>query len=244
VSKHFEALCRIEQEQVVAPAEVSLRIAPLPEVKGSIKIRGAEICASAEMKKFVHVLFLSLVNGPHHVLFCGVGGGDSSGNICVSAAKALASEVSGRVCIVDANIPEAPQQRAETGGFAFRSLNVEQNGSIAQRIDRNLWFVSAERLRSLGSSHDGSEQICLTIRDLQKEFEYVLVDAPPLGQFTIASVLGQVTDGAVLILEANVTRRVAARSAKQTLDAANVRVLGTVLNNRTFPIPEKLYRWL
>jgi Mrp family chromosome partitioning ATPase len=37
---------------------------------------------------------------------------------------------------------------------------------------------------------------------------------------------------------------VAARKAKQTLEAANVRVLGTVLNNRTFPIPEKIYRML
>ena len=36
----------------------------------------------------------------------------------------------------------------------------------------------------------------------------------------------------------------AARKAKQALEAANVRVLGTVLNNRTFPIPEKIYRML
>jgi protein-tyrosine kinase len=48
----------------------------------------------------------------------------------------------------------------------------------------------------------------------------------------------------VLVLEANSTRRVAARKAKQALEAANVRVLGTVLNNRTFPIPEKIYRLL
>jgi len=55
-------------------------------------------------------------------------------------------------------------------------------------------------------------------------------------------VLGQGTDGVVLVLEANVTRRVAALSAKESLEAAGVRLLGTVLNNRTFPIPDKLYR--
>ena len=53
-----------------------------------------------------------------------------------------------------------------------------------------------------------------------------------------------VSDGVVLVLEANSTRRVAARKAQQAVEAANVRVLGTVLNNRTFPIPEKIYRLL
>jgi Mrp family chromosome partitioning ATPase len=47
-----------------------------------------------------------------------------------------------------------------------------------------------------------------------------------------------------MVLEANSTRRITARKAKKTLEDGNVRVLGTVLNNRTFPIPEKIYRLL
>ena len=46
----------------------------------------------------------------------------------------------------------------------------------------------------------------------------------------------------VLVLQANSTRRVATRKAKRALAAANVRVLELVLNNRTFPTPEKIYR--
>jgi Mrp family chromosome partitioning ATPase len=86
--------------------------------------------------------------------------------------------------------------------------------------------------------------MCSRLLDLRKEFGYLLVDAPPLGADIIASVLGQVTDGVVLVLEAHATRRATARRAKETLEAANVPLLGTVLNNRTFPIPEKLYRRL
>jgi Mrp family chromosome partitioning ATPase len=48
----------------------------------------------------------------------------------------------------------------------------------------------------------------------------------------------------VLVLEAHSTRRSAARKAKLALEAANVLVLGTVFNNRKFPIPETLYRML
>jgi len=45
-----------------------------------------------------------------------------------------------------------------------------------------------------------------------------------------------------LVVEANLTRREVARKAKESLESANVRLLGAVLNNRTFPIPETIYR--
>jgi Mrp family chromosome partitioning ATPase len=46
------------------------------------------------------------------------------------------------------------------------------------------------------------------------------------------------------MLKANSSRREIARKAVQDLQAANVRVLGAVLNQRTFPIPEALYKKL
>jgi Mrp family chromosome partitioning ATPase len=43
-------------------------------------------------------------------------------------------------------------------------------------------------------------------------------------------------------LEANSTRREAADKVAESLRAAQVTILGAVLNKRTFPIPESLYR--
>jgi len=56
--------------------------------------------------------------------------------------------------------------------------------------------------------------------------------------------IGQLSDGVILGLEAHRTRRIAARITKERLQAANVRLLGVVLNQRTFPIPEGIYRKL
>jgi succinoglycan biosynthesis transport protein ExoP len=53
--------------------------------------------------------------------------------------------------------------------------------------------------------------------------------------------LGQLTDGLVLVLEANSTRREAALRITENLNAAHVQILGAVLNKRTFPIPGPLY---
>jgi Mrp family chromosome partitioning ATPase len=91
--------------------------------------------------------------------------------------------------------------------------------------------LSAESLRS-------------TVRELRLEFDYTVFHGPPAGLHSEAALLGQMSDGIVLVLKANSTRRVAAQKVIQKLQAANVRLLGTVLNERTFPIPERIYRKL
>lgn len=248
MTKNIEALTRVGQEQAGALATESPIVVPALLDSKRTHLSGAKAGGSrhSEILKLVHVLFLSSPNAPRHVMFCGVDTEDGSGSVCASAAKALAREVSSRVCLVDAKgLGRSSHRTCDLDETVFPpSQSLTQHGSVARQIDRNLWLVSAAHLSSVGVSNGGAEQMCLRLLDLRKDFGYLLVDAPPLGVDIMASVLGQVTDGVVLVLEANATRRVTARRAKQTLDAANVPVLGTVLNNRTFPIPEKLYRRL
>jgi Mrp family chromosome partitioning ATPase len=46
------------------------------------------------------------------------------------------------------------------------------------------------------------------------------------------------------VVDSHSTRREPARIAKEGFEAARIPVLGAVLNKRTFPIPEPLYRKL
>ena len=80
--------------------------------------------------------------------------------------------------------------------------------------------------------------------ELRLAFDYTIFQAPPAGQFSDPLLLGHLCDGLVLVLTASSTRRVAARKVKERLYSANARLLGTVLNDRKFPIPEKIYKSL
>ena len=82
------------------------------------------------------------------------------------------------------------------------------------------------------------------IEDLRRDFTYIVIDSPPLGEYPDAALFARMSDGLVMVVEANDTRRDTARKAKEMLDAGGVSVLGAVLNKRTFPIPEALYRRL
>jgi len=201
--------------------------------------------ARTEVLRLVHTLFLSGdKNAPHQVLFCGVSEGEASGRLCVQAGEVVARDLPLPVCVVDAKV------RAPSLHRFFHAEGVptsRSNGSgrrYARQMDNNLWFLSPASWLSNGDPVFGAEQLRALLREIRNEFAYVLIDAEPVGQQADAAVLGQATDGVVLVLEANATRRVAALSAKEALEAAGVRLLGTVLHNRTFPIPEKLYRKL
>jgi Mrp family chromosome partitioning ATPase len=77
--------------------------------------------------------------------------------------------------------------------------------------------------------------------ELRKEFDFIIIDAPPMTRHADAIALGQVSDGLVLILEAESTRREAALAVVENLRLSQVQILGAVLNKRVFPIPEQIY---
>jgi Mrp family chromosome partitioning ATPase len=80
--------------------------------------------------------------------------------------------------------------------------------------------------------------------ELRATFDYILISAPALDRETEATLIGQLADGVVLIVEAHRSRRETVRRVKEQLEIARVQLLGAVLDQREFPIPEKLYRKL
>jgi hypothetical protein len=86
-----------------------------------------------------------------------------------------------------------------------------------------------------------SDPMRLRLAELRQYFEYVLIDAPALSLGRDSIVLGRAAEGVILVLKANSSRREAARKAVQDLQNAGVRILGAVLNQRTFPIPQVIY---
>jgi Mrp family chromosome partitioning ATPase len=86
-----------------------------------------------------------------------------------------------------------------------------------------------------------SESLQARIAELRSEFDNVLVDAPAINPYADACALGKLSDGMILVLQSNATRRESARKAKEMIELAQVRLLGAVLNKRTFPIPAGIY---
>lgn len=68
------------------------------------------------------------------------------------------------------------------------------------------------------------------IKDLRQEYDYVIIDTPPLGSVIDTAIISKVCDGIILLLAANTISYKFAQEVVAQLKKTNCRILGTVLN--------------
>ncbi len=76
-----------------------------------------------------------------------------------------------------------------------------------------------------------SPQLGKLLARLQRDFDVVLIDAPPILHMADARILAGQADGAILILRAGQTTREQALTASNLLDQDGNRLIGTILND-------------
>ena len=65
---------------------------------------------------------------------------------------------------------------------------------------------------------------------LQRTFDYVIIDTPPVSVVTDAAVISRISDGVLLIVRPGVTTIQGAQLSKKNLEAVNAHILGVVMN--------------
>lgn len=255
MSRNFELLQRAEWERRAravrkpssATAEAGIRsliptAAVLPEAPKRVD-------AAAEISRLVHALFIAPAPiAPRMVVFAPVDDDCAPAQLCTRVAAALAARALGSVCVVDANLG-APEVHQHCGvpndiGLAEALQDTEPIGGLVRPLASGMGVLTAGNVGAGWEQLLLSEAMAWRLSELRESFEYVLLSAPPLASFPHAQYFGRLADGLVMVLEAHSTRRDLAGRIKIELEQAEVRLLGAVLNNRTFPIPESLYRRL
>lgn len=66
---------------------------------------------------------------------------------------------------------------------------------------------------------------------LRKEFDYVLIDTPPSIQFSDARILGQISDGVILVIRSGVSSRGTVSLTVRRFEDDGVVIVGTILNH-------------
>jgi protein-tyrosine kinase len=175
--------------------------------------------------------------GPHpvkQVVFSPIEPDIDVAPICDQVARALATETRSLVALLGRG------RAAEGTPVYVRPDDLTSVRSSFNQMASNLWYVQrapASDDREVGTSLHWLS--CLA--QLRKEFEYAVIEGPVAGQSSEAAMLGQVTDGLILVLGAHRTRKATAQKIKETLEGAQSRILGTVLSERRFPIPVGIY---
>jgi hypothetical protein len=206
--------------------------------------------AREQIRGLVRQVFFSNIAQPvRQVVFSAVEAQTDVGSICRQVGEALALETQAGIAVVCSDLPgrrEADTVSADAvPGIAEKAT---RGISKSMRVRSNLWLLPNGGYFSAGDSVpvglDCRRLGYSRLADLRREFEFSIVQSPPAGESSEAAALGQLADGIILVLAAYRTRRVTARKIMERLRAAQVQVLGAVLSDRTFPIPEGIYRRL
>jgi hypothetical protein len=156
--------------------------------------------------------------------------------LCEQVSRALALETSAQVVTVvrHEGAEEIGHRRAHSQGSASIV-------SCATQRAVNLWRLRAGCLGKVSSGTGTGADRLAHLAELRNYFQYAVIEGPAAAMSSEAAWLGQMTDGIILVLGAHSTRKATARKLKETLEGAHSHILGTVLSERRFPIPERIY---
>lgn len=196
--------------------------------------------AREQIRSLVRRVFLENVVRPSkQVAFSATEVETDVADLCDQAGWALALETKADVAIVG----REPSLRDRMWPVQLNK-RIGSIKSWSTRTAINLWRVPGS-VRGEWSEPLATARSWLSfLAALRNEFEYAVIHAPVAGASSEAALLGQLGDGIVLVLGAHRTRRATACQIKETLESAHCRILGTVLSDRTFPVPGLIYRHL
>ena len=77
------------------------------------------------------------------------------------------------------------------------------------------------------------------IKSVENEYDYIIIDTPPVGVVTDAAVLSKFADGVIMVVGQGLAKQQQIDKAKTSLENVKANVIGAVLNNYDASIDNK-----
>jgi polysaccharide biosynthesis transport protein len=245
------AYLRLPELGVIPEARLaSRRIAWLPaSTKVPLQLKGAANGASKEHATLAEAyratltsILLPTLNGEGPRVLVLTSPDPGAGKTTVTSNLGMATaEIGRRVLLIDADLrrPRLHRLFEIPNSFGLTDIlrittpleEIPVNQLVRQTKIAGLWVVPSGPTTDGLSSLLYSPRLTEFLQRVAKEFDLVLIDAPPMLHFADARVLGRHSDGVILVLRSGQTKRDAAMLARQRFDEDGTCVLGTILNS-------------
>jgi succinoglycan biosynthesis transport protein ExoP len=256
------AYLRLPELGVIPAARLaSRRIAWLPaSTRVPLQLKGAD-AASREHANLAEAYRATLTSillptlhgeGPRVLVLTSPEAGAGKTTVTSNLGMATA-EIGRRVLLIDADLRRPRLHRLFEIPNSFGLTDILRITTPLEEIPVNQ-LVRQTKIPGLclvpsGPTTDGltsllySPRLTEFLERVAKEFDLVLIDAPPMLYFADARVLGRHSDGVILVLRSGQTKRDAAILARQRFDEDGTCVLGTILNSWDLKNPRSPYAY-
>lgn len=165
-------------------------------------------------------------------------------------AFALAEDLNAKsVLLVDADLRKGRISRLlgltpRAGLSDLLSNGVPLSDALLDIGVKNLTILPSGEIPKNPAELLGSVKMRQLLTELRGKFDAIILDTPPVMSVTDPGVLGSQSDGVFLVVQAGRTQRASVQHAQQLLNQAHARVLGYILTNVEYHLPEYLYRYI
>lgn len=160
---------------------------------------------------------------------------EGKSSVSFSLAKTLADSGK-KILMVDADLRKSVMaakyhiQGIDKGLSHYLTGQAEMKDVIYETEVEGFYLTVAGPLTPDPTTLLDSDAFKQFISKVREDFDYVIVDAPPLGVVIDAVIIGKYSDGAVLVIEQGVIKRKVVQDVIKQLKKGEVRILGAVLN--------------
>lgn len=162
--------------------------------------------------------------------------GMDEGKSTIASNLALSIVQAGQSCaIVDADLRKHTLSNMldvhpQYGLYSILSGSCSIYEGVAQTPFPNLYFVDCEPNIPNPADIIGSERFSSLINYLNNNFDYVILDTPPLVSFVDGALASSIADGTILVIREGKTKKADIKNAMTQLKQANANIIGTVLS--------------
>lgn len=181
-----------------------------------------------------NLLYSVVDDPPKTVVLTSAGAQEGKSVTCANLAVAL-QQVGKSVLVLDCDLRKPVQHNIFGLNFAPGLVDV----LAGQKKLRRVWQEPVPSLKVVSAGHTppnpaemlSSRRLVELLTRTREEFDYVLVDAPPVRLVSDSAILAKQGDGVLLVLDTQEAGKKALRHAVKTLEGVGANVLGTVMNN-------------
>jgi capsular exopolysaccharide synthesis family protein len=213
------------------------REAEIDELPGRLVTALDPTSAAAEAYRTLrtNLLYGAFLDEPAKVIvLTSPGPGEGKSTTCANLGVVLA-QAGKNTLILDCDFRKPVIHRL----FGFRNVRGVVDALAGERKLQENWKEPMEGLKvvTVGPIPPNPTELLGTRRfsellaSLREEFDYVLIDAPPVGMVSDPAILATQGDGVLLVSDAQNTRKGSVRQAMRSLEVVGANVLGTVMNN-------------
>ena len=175
------------------------------------------------------------VSGTECKKFCITSGAAGEGKSITLLNLAISIAESGKkVLLIDADLRRPAIDRLLAGLADYES-------AVRKELYPNLDVIFAGEIPPNPSELIGSERMQKLIEDMSEQYEYILVDTPPVSVVSDACLVANYLDGVVLLVWQGRSRKDAVKKAVNNLNLIGAKLLGYVLNG--VPMEKKSYQY-